>query len=168
MLQVLLRKANFSKSRVLTGCWKEIKIPPTSLECFRQDWATNRLHTFQLPSGEFITDPVAMGNLAVNHFKAILGPLRFQPTSVHSPPEWFQALKGYNCPSSFILRASFVGIYFEWRGDHKNDVSTKSQQGSQVRRTNLSVFQNFVVLPRPRSDSINYPLLPYIISPNFD
>lgn len=34
----------------------------------------NSIRSFQLPSGDFITDPTAMGNLAVNHFKAMLGP----------------------------------------------------------------------------------------------
>ncbi|KAL0696317.1 hypothetical protein Bca4012_063497 [Brassica carinata] len=62
----------------------------------------NSIRSFQLPTGEFITDPVAMGNLAVNHFKTILGPTQLIAPSNLSPPEWFHELTGYRCPSTVL------------------------------------------------------------------
>lgn len=62
----------------------------------------NSIRSFQLPSGEFITDPIAMGYIAVNHFKAILGPAELTPPPVHSTPDWFHACIGFCCPENLI------------------------------------------------------------------
>ena len=55
--------------------------------------ACNSIRFFILSSGESISDPLAMGLIAVNHFRSILGPSA-QPHSI-STPNWFRSLTAF-------------------------------------------------------------------------
>lgn len=52
---------------------------------FQTIMSYNLIRSFQLPSGDFITDPKAMGNHAVNHFMSILGPTEPPLLEIHLP-----------------------------------------------------------------------------------
>lgn len=57
--------------------------------------AGNSIRSFMLPSGILITDPIAMGELAISHFKSILAPDVLPPTV--SSPQWFAAILTFRC-----------------------------------------------------------------------
>ena len=57
--------------------------------------AINSIRSFLLPSGLLLIDPVAMGELVVNHFKGILAPT-ILPASI-STPQWFISLSSFAC-----------------------------------------------------------------------
>ncbi|KAF3605737.1 hypothetical protein DY000_02050335 [Brassica cretica] len=50
--------------------------------------AVNAIRSFILPNGTLITDPVAMGELAISHFKSILAP-DVLPITI-STPQWIK------------------------------------------------------------------------------
>lgn len=54
----------------------------------------NTIRSFHLPSGEV---PLQMSSHAIRHFQSILGPLLLPPTTLPSPPTWFQSLTLYMC-----------------------------------------------------------------------
>lgn len=58
----------------------------------------NSIRSFTLPSGELITDPVAMGIHAVAHFQSLLVPLTV-PISTSSL-DWFQSLIHFRCSAA--------------------------------------------------------------------
>ena len=57
--------------------------------------AVNAIRSFLLPSGVLLTDPIAMGEWAVAHFKSILAPAT-APSSI-STPNWFHSLLDFRC-----------------------------------------------------------------------
>ncbi|CAA7020699.1 unnamed protein product [Microthlaspi erraticum] len=63
----------------------------------------NSIRSFLLSNGETIQDPIEMSFHAINHFKTILGPSVLPPTSLLSPPSWFQSLSPFRCPPEIQL-----------------------------------------------------------------
>lgn len=57
--------------------------------------AVNSIRSFMLSNGVLLTDPVAMGELAVAHFQSILAPMHTPHTI--STPNWFHALLDFRC-----------------------------------------------------------------------
>lgn len=65
--------------------------------------AVNSIRFFILSNGDCISDPVAMGMIALSHFKSILAPDHLQPTI--STPQWFTSLLSFSCsaPQKLIM-----------------------------------------------------------------
>lgn len=55
----------------------------------------NSIRMFSLPNGDQISDPLAMGQIAINHFQSILAPP--SPPSTTSSIAWFQSISNYRC-----------------------------------------------------------------------
>ncbi|WZZ12701.1 hypothetical protein YC2023_105790 [Brassica napus] len=58
--------------------------------------SNNSIRSFCLANGDIISDPIAMGQIAISHFKNILAP-PFLPITTSSPL-WIQNLTDYRCP----------------------------------------------------------------------
>lgn len=56
----------------------------------------NSIRSFCLANGDQITDPLAMGQIAISHFQKILAPQT--PPSTTSSVSWYQSLTTYRCP----------------------------------------------------------------------
>lgn len=55
----------------------------------------NSIRSFTLHTGEIVTDPMRMGDIAIAHFRQLLA---LQSMSTNPcPPEWFQALTPFRC-----------------------------------------------------------------------
>lgn len=50
----------------------------------------------------WITDPQAMSDHAVNHFRSVLGPHNYQPPQLRSHPDWFADLTGFSFPEHLL------------------------------------------------------------------
>lgn len=57
--------------------------------------AVNSIRSFLLPKGILLIDPIAMGELAVAHFKSIIAPEN-TPSTI-STPNWFHSLLDFRC-----------------------------------------------------------------------
>lgn len=60
----------------------------------------NSIRFFQLPNSDIISDPLAMGMLAISHFQNILAP-SILPQAI-CPQKWFQDLLCYRVPPSLM------------------------------------------------------------------
>lgn len=55
----------------------------------------NSIRSFTLHTGEIVTDPMRMGDIAIAHFRQLLAPQSMSTNPC--PPEWFQALTPFRC-----------------------------------------------------------------------
>lgn len=62
---------------------------------WRVRMAVNSIRFFILSNGDCISDPTAMGMIAINHFKGLLAPGHFRHTI--STPNWFTQLLSFSC-----------------------------------------------------------------------
>ena len=62
--------------------------------------SNNYIRSFLLANGESVSDPIAMGQIAISHFKNILAPLN--PPISTSTPLWFQELSDYRFPLELL------------------------------------------------------------------
>lgn len=58
--------------------------------------SNNSIRSFCLANGDIISDPIAMGQIGISHFKNILAPP--YPPDTTSSPLWVQNLTDYRCP----------------------------------------------------------------------
>lgn len=70
--------------------------------------AVNAIRSFLLPSGVLITDPIAMGELAIAHFQSILAP-DVLPITI-STPQWFASFLSYRCSPQQIITMSALPL----------------------------------------------------------
>ncbi|WZY77835.1 hypothetical protein YC2023_024219 [Brassica napus] len=67
--------------------------------------SNNSIRSFCLANGAIISDPIAMGQIAITHFQNILAPVNPPPSS--SSVSWFHSLSEYRCPQqSQVLLSS--------------------------------------------------------------
>lgn len=69
---------------------------------FQTRTSYNSIHSFILPSGIIISDPLLMSAHAISHFQNILGPANLSPPAQFSPPAWFEVLVAF-APSAAQL-----------------------------------------------------------------
>uniref|UniRef100_A0A0D3E0K9 Uncharacterized protein n=1 Tax=Brassica oleracea var. oleracea TaxID=109376 RepID=A0A0D3E0K9_BRAOL len=81
----------------------------------------NAIRSFLSSNGILVTDPMEMSELAVEHFKAILGPSNYLRPAIWSPHSWFADLIQFRCslqqsqlmlsvPSADAIRAMFFKL----------------------------------------------------------
>lgn len=57
----------------------------------------NDIRSLLFAAGDMVTDPIEMSELAVGHFKSILGPQNYSPPLLYSSYNWFTELVGFEC-----------------------------------------------------------------------
>lgn len=62
----------------------------------------NAIRAFMTGDDTWITDPQAMSDHAVNHFRSVLGPHNYQPPQLRSYPDWFADLTGFSFPEHLL------------------------------------------------------------------
>ncbi|XP_056864114.1 uncharacterized protein LOC130511234 [Raphanus sativus] len=60
----------------------------------------NAIRAFPLVDGTWVTDPLAMSELAVSHFTAVLGPQYYYPPLLHTTPIWIKTSRPFSFRST--------------------------------------------------------------------
>lgn len=90
----------FFKQKSMINWLREGELNTTYFHRICQIRATyNVIRVFISITGAWITDPQEMSNLAISHFRSILG---YQPLMLVTRPEWFQDLLNFSIPQHLL------------------------------------------------------------------